>query len=120
MKAMQYEEVEFATVSDVRQALKRSEMEKASRLIIGVALHSQDAESAAQACLEAATSPHPIVRGNAILGLGHLARRFASLERSTVEPVLISAMSDPEPYVRGHADAAADDIQHFLGWVIRA
>ena len=120
MKAMRYEEIESATVSEVREALKRSEMERASKLIIGVALHSPNADSAAQLCLDAASSPHPIVRGNAILGFGHLARRFGSLERSSVERVLVAALSDPEPYVRGQASAAADDIQHFLGWAVRA
>ena len=120
MAAMQYEEVGLATAREVREALSRCEMEKASLLIIGMALHSQAADSAAQVCLEAASSPHPIVRGNAILGFGHLARRFGSLERSSVEPLLVSAMSDPEAYVRSQATSAADDIQQFLGWVIRA
>lgn len=120
MTAMQYEKIAPATVTEVRQALERSEIKRASTLIIGVALHSPSADSAAQLCLEAAGSSHPILRGNAILGLGHLARRFGSLERASVERVLVAALSDSESYVRGQASTAADDIQHFLGWSVRA
>jgi len=25
---------------------------------------------------------------------------------------------DADSYVRGHADSAADDVQHFLGWKV--
>lgn len=120
MKAMQYEEIQPATAADVREALEQSEMEKASELIVGMALHSPSADSAVQSCLEAAGFPHPAVRGNAILGLGHLARRFGYLERSRVEPVLAAALADPDSYVRNQALAAADDIQQFLGWAVRA
>jgi hypothetical protein len=117
---MQYEAIQPATATDVREALDRSEIEKASRLIIGMALHSPHADSAAQICVEAAGSSHPIIRGNAVLGLGHLARRFGQLERSRVEPVLAAALADPEPYVRSQAAATADDIRHFLGWPVHA
>jgi hypothetical protein len=56
------------------------------------------------------------VRGNAILGFAHLARRFRRLDRAVVEPLVVTALSDPDPYVSGHALEATDDLRHFLGW----
>ncbi|HVV82145.1 MAG TPA: hypothetical protein VHE35_03670 [Kofleriaceae bacterium] len=54
-----------------------------------------------------------IVRGNAILAFGHLARLF---RRASDEGVSIvrRALRDPSPYVRGQAWAAASDLRHYL------
>jgi len=63
-----------------------------------------------------ATHPDATVRGNAILGFGHLARRFRRLDRQTVEPLVTAALSDQSEFVRGQAEAASDDIGFFLKW----
>jgi hypothetical protein len=59
------------------------------------------------------------VRGNAVLGFGHLARRFRRLDEGVVRPIIENALLDADPYVRGQADAAADDVAHFLGWKVK-
>ena len=56
------------------------------------------------------------VRGNAVLGFGHLARRFGKLDKKTALPLIESALVDSSDYVRGQAWAAAEDVGHFLGW----
>jgi hypothetical protein len=52
------------------------------------------------------------VRGNAVLGVGHLARRFGTVPADLVLGVRAAAL-DPSAYVRGQADAAADDLATF-------
>ncbi|WCL54132.1 hypothetical protein [Gimibacter soli] len=70
-------------------------------------------------CVRLAHHEHPNVRGNAILGFGHLARVTGELNREIVVPLVEAALKDEDAYVRGHADDAASDIQHFLGWKIK-
>lgn len=56
------------------------------------------------------------VRGNAVLGFGHLARTLGRLDEARVRPVVEAALRDPSAVVRGQAVSAADDLTHFLGW----
>ena len=51
--------------------------------------------------------------------LGHLARRFGVLDEGLVQPVLEAGLEDVSRFVRGQANAAADNLEHFLGWRIR-
>ena len=51
-----------------------------------------------------------------VLGFGHLARRFRRLDEGVVRPIIENALADANPYIRVQADAAADDMTHFLGW----
>ena len=64
-----------------------------------------------------ASHPHFNVRGNAVLGFSHLARRFGRLD-SAAREIIEAGLRDGDSYVRGHANAAADDVQHFLGWKV--
>jgi hypothetical protein len=68
-------------------------------------------------CLQFARHEHFRVRGNAILGLGHLARRFRQLE-PVARGVIDDGLRDNNADVRGPAESAADDAEHFLGWKI--
>lgn len=70
-------------------------------------------------CLRLAQHPDPFVRGNAVLGLGHLARVLGKLDPERVKPVLRAALDDAEPWVRGHAASAISDVGIFLGWKFR-
>lgn len=84
-------------------------------LPIRVSLHHDDLAWATSICLRLARHPDPTVRGNAVLGFGHLARRFRTLDE-TVRPVIEAALLEREPWVAGHARSAADDVRYFLGW----
>ena len=55
------------------------------------------------------------VRGNAVLALGHIARIHGALDRAKADAILRRAKGDDSAYVRGQAEAAGDDIAHFLG-----
>jgi hypothetical protein len=90
------------------------------RLIpIVVTLHgTPDARWSELICVRLASHADPVVRGNAVLGLGHLARTAGTLDRATCTAVVSAALLDSVPYVRGQAHAAADDLRHFLGWSV--
>lgn len=60
--------------------------------------------------------PHFNLRGNAVLGFGHIARVHGQLDENVVHPIIAAALRDPDAYVRGQASCAADDTAFFLGW----
>lgn len=70
-------------------------------------------DEAGTLCLRLAERADPNVRGNAVLDLGHLARRFGHLSAAAVS-VVETARSDGSTYVRGQAEAAPDDVGSFV------
>jgi len=82
-------------------------------MIIGAALYDDDREAVEAACIALSTHADENIRGNAILGFGHLARRFRSL-KSESRAIVRRGLKDPSEYVRGHAYAAAGDLEMFL------
>ncbi len=66
-------------------------------------------------CLRLAAHSDFNVRGNAMLGFGHIARTCRELSLGRVLPVLSNALVDPHEYVRGQADCAACDLDMFMG-----
>lgn len=110
---MKYEEVTERTPQEVWALIAEGEVERISEAIIGVALHGTHMDEAVAICLTLADHAVPEVHGNAILGLGHLARRFNdALSAEAIESVK-RALKDEDDYVRGQANAAWDDITHF-------
>lgn len=114
---MQYEAIDRMSREEVEAALGRDDPEELIRAVLAVALHSEDGEWAASVCVRLASHGHFNVRGNAILGFGHLARRYGRLEPAARD-IIEAALRDADPYIRGQAEAVADDVQHFLHWKI--
>jgi hypothetical protein len=52
------------------------------------------------------------------MSLGHLARRFRTLDEKTVKPIIEQALLDKDEYIRMNAKSAADEIHQFLHWKI--
>jgi|SRR5689334_3727811 len=116
---LKYEPIPVLSRSEVEDAMRRDEPQELLYAVLSAALYSEDQEWAQDICLRLALHPHANVRGNAILGFGHIARLHQSLDRVRVQSVIEQALHDPDTYVRGHAMDAADDIEHFLHWEIR-
>jgi len=114
---MKYEPIDPLSRAEVEAALARDDPEELLKAVVAVALHSEDLDWASSVCMRLASHAHFNVRGNAILGLGHLARRYDRLD-SAAREVIEAGLRDADSYVRGQADAAADDVQHFLDWKI--
>ncbi|WP_437734245.1 hypothetical protein [Sorangium sp. So ce1335] len=106
------------TRADVEAVIARGEPAELLHVPLVVSLDPPGRVWAEQICLRLAAHPSPNVRGNALLGLGHLARIFRSLHRRRAQPVIEAGLQDPDPYVRGQAGAAADDVAWYLGWVL--
>ncbi len=68
-------------------------------------------------CVRLADHPDPQVRGNALMGFGHIARTGVTLDMAVVGPLLAAGRSDPDPQVKAQADEACGDIRVFMGVV---
>ena len=99
--------------------LARDRPEELVYVPVVVSMDPPDGNWAEAICLRLAAHPDPQVRGNAVLGLGHLARVVGRLNLAVALPVLRAALFDPDAWVRGQADAAADDVEHFLKTKVR-
>lgn len=114
---MKYEAIDPISREDMAAALDRDDPVELLRAVLAVALRSEDYGWASSICLRLAGHHHFNVRGNAILGFGHLARRFGRLD-PVAQGIIEAGLGDADPYVRGHAHDAADDVQQFLRWRI--
>jgi hypothetical protein len=114
-----FQDLERLTTDDIVAAIKRQDPHELSLIAVTVALLSQDWLVAQDVCINLCDPVYDNkVRGNAVMSLGHLARRFRSLDEQTVKPIIESALLDADEYVRIHAKSAADEIHQFLGWII--
>jgi hypothetical protein len=112
----EFQDVEMWTRERVRRAVAANSSDALSRAVLAVALHDADSRYAIELCIQLATHRHPVVRGNALLGFGHIARVHRSLNRAVVYPLIVAGLTDSEAYVRGQAEAAKDDTVQFLEW----
>jgi hypothetical protein len=106
------------TEDDMEAAIKRDQPNELLYVPVWVSMDPPDCEWAQEVCVRLSSHPHFNVRGNAILGFGHLARTCGVLDEARVKPLIERALRDPNEFVRSQADGAADDIAHFLGWEI--
>src|SRR5687767_6219278 len=99
---------------DINAALRENDSKKLSVAVLSAALHSGDGVWAETIAYRLIDHQDPLVRGNAFLSLGHIARVHGTLDRSRAIDVLRVATHDMEEYVRGHALDALDDVQHWI------
>lgn len=83
------------------------------RGLVSLALYAEDLEFIQNTMLEYSQHKHENVKGIAILGFGHLARRFGTIDKELVLPIVYAGLQDESEIVRGHADSALNDIQMF-------
>jgi hypothetical protein len=112
---MKFQEPKAISKEEVEAAIDRCDPEELLEVPISVSMYEQNPRWAQLVCLGLSAHAHPVVRGNAVLGFGHLARRFGKLDFEDVIIELIEdALHDPDEYVRDQANAAADDVECFL------
>lgn len=107
------------TNEDIERLIRTADDLTVGRAVIYVAMDPPNRIWAERLCIRMAAHPSAYVRGNAILGFGHLARIFRYLNQSSVKGIIESGLSDPDSQVRSKAGDAADDIEWYLGWVLR-
>ena len=84
--------------------------------ILEISGESGDRDLAENCCLRLARHRNAMVRGNALLGFGHLARRFGRLDANRVKRLVDTGIHDGSDYVREQARSAAEDLKTFLAW----
>lgn len=104
------------TMAEMDDAVRRNNPDELLYVPLWVSMDPPDCHWAQAICLRLAGHHHPGVRGNAILGFGHLARTCGDLPEALIKPLVEAARHDPEPFVRNQAEAAMDDLRQFMGW----
>src|SRR5215470_17199029 len=107
---LKYKDIEPLSKAEVEFAISRNDPDELLYAVLSAALYSDDPDWPEAICLRLAKHEHFNVRGNAILGFGHLARIHGQLNKSRVKPLIEAALRDESEYVRNQADAAADDV----------
>ena len=78
---MRYEEIASFTKTEIVAALDRANPAELKTMALSAALHVDDVDWAQAICLKLAAHPDAMVRGNAILAFGQLARIHGRLDR---------------------------------------
>lgn len=114
-----FQDLDSFTERDVEDALRRDAEEELAFVPLTLALAATDPAYAQQVCLKLSADHRPMVRANALVSLGHLARRFRSLDELPVKRAVEAGLADTDEQVRLSALSAADEIHQFLGWTFQ-
>jgi hypothetical protein len=115
---IRFQDLERFTQADVDAAIARNDPSEMKLVPVTVALVSTDLSAAQKVCVALCSHADRAVRGNALISLGHLARRFRKLDEQIVKPVVERALRDQDAHIRALAKSAADEIHQFLHWQI--
>ena len=99
-------------------ALERDDPFELQDMVLQIALESEDQEWAEWACARLARHRNANVRGNALQGFGHLARRFGRLDPKRARPLIENGLHAHHEYIREQAASAADDVDAYLSWSV--
>jgi HEAT repeat protein len=113
---IRFQDLSTVTDADIEAAIARDDPNELPLVPLTVTLLTADPAAAAAVCSRLAGHEDPRVRANAIVSLGHLARRFRSLDEKQVRPVIEAGLRDDDEGTRSAALSAADEIHQFLHW----
>ena len=100
------------------RALERDDPVELERIVVEVALESEEREWAECTCAQLARHRSAGVRGGALRGFGYLAQRFGALDRRRVQRLVERGLYAHHELVREHAESAAQDLETYLAWEI--
>jgi hypothetical protein len=112
----EYRPIKAWTHEAVEEALAANDPDLLLHAVIAVSTTEFDWRFAQSLCVRLASHEHCNVRGNAVLGFGHIARVHGHLERAVVQPIISAALHDEEAFVRQQAQCAREDTMFFLNW----
>jgi hypothetical protein len=104
------------TEVDVEDVVRRGDPSELLYVPIVVGMNAAECEQswAEAICLKLTDHPDFNVRGNALLGLGHIARVCGGLLSDRAIPAIATGLKDANAYVRDQAESAACDLEMFL------
>ncbi|MEJ0060524.1 MAG: hypothetical protein WDM79_13550 [Terricaulis sp.] len=85
------------TQADAEAVIARGDPEELLHIPLYVSLNPPDCAWSQDICIALTAHEHEDVRGNAVLGFGHLARLCGALDEARVRPILEAALVDPIP-----------------------
>jgi hypothetical protein len=91
---MKYEKINQLSPAEIETAISRNNSDDIVYAVLSAALHSEDAAWAEDVYVRLAAHENENVRGNAILGFGHIARIHGQLTEARVRPLIESAFED--------------------------
>jgi len=97
-------------------AIARDDPLELADAALEIALEAGDLEWAQSCCMQLARHRDAHVRGSALVGFGHLARRFGQLDPHRVKRIVENGLWDRNEHVRGQAHSAAEDLTTYLRW----
>jgi hypothetical protein len=113
---MTYDAIPILSMEEVEASIDANDTRMLAVAALSASLHGSDAEWSSSVCRRLAIHENELVRGNALLALGHMARLGRALGQHVTLSAIEKGLQDSDSYVRGQAEAAADDCEHFLGW----
>lgn len=116
---MRYETIPKWTPSEIEAIVVQNHSDEVCIAALSAALYADDPLWAEAICLRLAHHSSEAVRGNAILGFGHIARIHRQLTQTLTQPAIEHALHDESSYVRSQAENAADDVNLFLRWELQ-
>lgn len=108
-----------ALVDAFDAALERDDPLELQQLILDVSLEARSRRWAEWACAKLARHRNANVRGNALQGFGHLARRFGEVDPARARRPIETGLYADNEYVREKATSAADDVDTHLSWRVQ-
>jgi hypothetical protein len=101
---------------EAESALLRNAPKELARVVLAVGMHAESLPWAEDFCASLCVHADEEVRGNALLALGHLARRFGGLTEHKVKPMVLRALKDKSAFVRAQVIIALEDMEFFQRW----
>lgn len=99
------------------QIVQNGSNEEKADLAIGLGFDCPDYGFAQSMCIQLLQMDDEIIRGNAVIGLAHIARRFRKLDKRVVKPYLLRELRE-NVRCRDLTVNAINDINLYLGWNI--
>ena len=105
------------TKDAVMQIVKTGSNAEIAELAIAIGFDCPDFGFAQSMCIQLLQTEDEVIRGNAVIGLAHIARRFRKLDKRVVKPYLLRELRENVKCRDLIADAI-NDINLYLKWNI--
>ena len=116
-KYVNVHELEYSD-SEVWELIKNNDEEALITLPIKLGFCHENWNFIQMVSIKLSDHPNETIRGNSFFGLQYAAMNHRKLEKNIVKPILLRGLKDESEWVRGKAEFAIEDINHYMNWNI--